>query len=151
MREYVDKIKKIFASQNFIRYREANDSLIIDSFYTDPVANDHTIGVMIYKTEDGKLRIDDMKMIDEILDVNDIDLSNHLHKEIVEMLLNAFSLKVEDKHCYRELYDIDTDYENIMKNKNAHSYVIENILTFFSGIVAFGKISEIVNLCIKNE
>ena len=70
MREYVDKIKKIFASQNFIRYREANDSLIIDSFYTDPVANDHTIGVMIYKTEDGKLRIDDMKMIDEILDVN---------------------------------------------------------------------------------
>ncbi|CCY07854.1 unknown [Coprobacillus sp. CAG:698] len=151
MREYVDKIKKIFASQNFIRYREANDSLIIDSFYTDPVANDHTIGVMIYKTEDGKLRIDDMKMIDEILDVNDIDLSNHLHKEIVEMLLNAFSLKVEDKHCYRELYDIDTDYENIMKNKNAHSYVIENILTFFSGIVAFGKISEIVNLCTKNE
>ncbi len=136
---------------NFIRYREANDSLIIDSFYTDPVANDHTIGVMIYKTEDGKLRIDDMKMIDEILDVNDIDLSNHLHKEIVEMLLNAFSLKVEDKHCYRELYDIDTDYENIMKNKNAHSYVIENILTFFSGIVAFGKISEIVNLCTKNE
>ena len=151
MREYVDKIKKIFASQNFIRYREANDSLIIDSFYTDPVANDHTIGVMIYKTEDGKLRIDDMNMIDEILDVNDIDLSNHLHKEIVEMLLNAFSLKVEDKHCYRELYDIDTDYENIMKNKNAHSYVIENILTFFSGIVAFGKISEIVNLCTKNE
>ena len=151
MREYVDKIKKIFASQNFIRYREANDSLIIDSFYTDPVANDHKIGVMIYKTEDGKLRIDDMKMIDEILDVNDIDLSNHLHKEIVEMLLNAFSLKVEDKHCYRELYDIDTDYENIMKNKNAHSYVIENILTFFSGIVAFGKISEIVNLCTKNE
>ena len=151
MREYVDKIKKIFASQNFIRYREANDSLIIDSFYTDPVANDHTIGVMIYKTEDGKLRIDDMKMIDEILDVNDIDLSNHLHKEIVEMLLNAFSLKVEDKHCYRELYDIDTDYENIMKNKNAHSYVIENILTFFSGVVAFGKISEIVNLCTKNE
>ena len=151
MREYVDKIKKIFASQNFIRYREANDSLIIDSFYTDPVANDHTIGVMIYNTEDGKLRIDDMKMIDEILDVNDIDLSNHLHKEIVEMLLNAFSLKVEDKHCYRELYDIDTDYENIMKNKNAHSYVIENILTFFSGIVAFGKISEIVNLCTKNE
>lgn len=151
MREYVDKIKKIFASQNFIRYREANDSLIIDSFYTDPVANDHTIGVMIYKTEDGKLRIDDMKMIDEILDVNDIDLSNHLHKEIVEMLLNAFSLKVEDKHCYRELYDIDTDYENIMKNKNAHSYVIENILAFFSGIVAFGKISEIVNLCTKNE
>ena len=151
MREYVDKIKKIFASQNFIRYREANDSLIIDSFYTDPVANDHTIGVMIYKTEDGKLRIDDMKMIDEILDVNDIDLSNHLHKEIVEMLLNAFSLKVEDKHCYRELYGIDTDYENIMKNKNAHSYVIENILTFFSGIVAFGKISEIVNLCTKNE
>lgn len=151
MREYVDKIKKIFASQNFIRYREANDSLIIDSFYTDPVANDHTIGVMIYKTEDGKLRIDDMKMIDEILDVNDIDISNHLHKEIVEMLLNAFSLKVEDKHCYRELYDIDTDYENIMKNKNAHSYVIENILTFFSGIVAFGKISEIVNLCTKNE
>lgn len=151
MREYVDKIKKIFASQNFIRYREANDSLIIDSFYTDPVANDHTIGVMIYKTEDGKLRIDDMKMIDEILDVNNIDLSNHLHKEIVEMLLNAFSLKVEDKHCYRELYDIDTDYENIMKNKNAHSYVIENILTFFSGIVAFGKISEIVNLCTKNE
>ena len=151
MREYVDKIKKIFASQNFIRYREANDSLIIDSFYTYPVANDHTIGVMIYKTEDGKLRIDDMKMIDEILDVNDIDLSNHLHKEIVEMLLNAFSLKVEDKHCYRELYDIDTDYENIMKNKNAHSYVIENILTFFSGIVAFGKISEIVNLCTKNE
>ncbi|MCI6015050.1 MAG: hypothetical protein MRZ09_08715 [Coprobacillus sp.] len=151
MREYVDKIKKIFASQNFIRYREANDSLIIDSFYTDPVANDHTIGVMIYKTEDGKLRIDDMKMIDEILDVNDIDLSNHLHKEIVEMLLNAFSLKVEDKHCYRELYDIDTDYENIMKNKNAHSYVIENILTFFSGIVAFGKISEIVDLCTKNE
>ena len=151
MREYVDKIKKIFASQNFIRYREANDSLIIDSFYTDPVANDHTIGVMIYKTEDGKLRIDDMKMIDEILDVNDIDLSNQLHKEIVEMLLNAFSLKVEDKHCYRELYDIDTDYENIMKNKNAHSYVIENILTFFSGIVAFGKISEIVNLCTKNE
>lgn len=151
MREYVDKIKKIFASQNFIRYREANDSLIIDSFYADPVANDHTIGVMIYKTEDGKLRIDDMKMIDEILDVNDIDLSNHLHKEIVEMLLNAFSLKVEDKHCYRELYDIDTDYENIMKNKNAHSYVIENILTFFSGIVAFGKISEIVNLCTKNE
>ena len=151
MREYVDKIKKIFASQNFIRYREANDSLIIDSFYTDPVANDHTIGVMIYKTEDGKLIIDDMKMIDEILDVNDIDLSNHLHKEIVEMLLNAFSLKVEDKHCYRELYDIDTDYENIMKNKNAHSYVIENILTFFSGIVAFGKISEIVNLCTKNE
>lgn len=151
MREYVDKIKKIFASQNFIRYREANDSLIIDSFYTDPVANDHTIGVMIYKTEDGKLRIDDMKMIDEILDVNDIDLSNFFHKEIVEMLLNAFSLKVEDKHCYRELYDIDTDYENIMKNKNAHSYVIENILTFFSGIVAFGKISEIVNLCTKNE
>ncbi|OLA07923.1 MAG: hypothetical protein BHW12_05685 [Coprobacillus sp. 28_7] len=151
MREYVDKIKKIFASQNFIRYREANDSLIIDSFYTDPVANDHTIGVMIYKTEDGKLRIDDMKMIDEILDVNDIDLSNHLHKEIVEMLLNAFSLKVEDKHCYRELYDIDTDYENIMKNKNAHSYVIENILTFFSGIVAFGKISEIVDLCTKNK
>ncbi len=151
MREYVDKIKKIFASQNFIRYREANDSLIIDSFYTDPVANDHTIGVMIYKTEDGKLRIDDMKMIDEILDVNDIDLSNSFHKEIVEMLLNAFSLKVEDKHCYRELYDIDTDYENIMKNKNAHSYVIENILTFFSGIVAFGKISEIVNLCTKNE
>lgn len=151
MREYVDKIKKIFASQNFIRYREANDSLIIDSFYTDPVANDHTIGVMIYKTEDGKLRIDDMKMIDEILDVNDIDLSNHLHKEIVEMLLNVFSLKVEDKHCYRELYDIDTDYENIMKNKNAHSYVIENILTFFSGIVAFGKISEIVNLCTNNE
>ena len=94
MREYVDKIKKIFASQNFIRYREANDSLIIDSFYTDPVANDHTIGVMIYKTEDGKLRIDDMKMIDEILDVNDIDLSNSFHKEIVEMLLNAFSLKV---------------------------------------------------------
>lgn len=151
MREYVDKIKKIFASQNFIRYREANDSLIIDSFYTDPVANDHTIGVMIYKTEDGKLRIDDMKMIDEILDVNDIDLSNHLNKEIVEMLLNAFSLKVEDKHCYRELYDIDTDYENIMKNKNAHSYVIENILTFFSGIVAFGKISEIVDLCTKNK
>ena len=151
MREYVDKIKKIFASQNFIRYREANDSLIIDSFYTDPVANDHTIGVMIYKTEDGKLRIDDMKMIDEILDVNDIDLSNSFHKEIVEMLLNAFSLKVEDKHCYRELYDIDTDYETIMKNKNAHSYVIENILTFFSGIVAFGKISEIVNLCTKNE
>lgn len=151
MREYVDKIKKIFASQNFIRYREANDSLIIDSFYTDPVANDHTIGVMIYKTEDGKLRIDDMKMIDEILDVNDIDLSNSFHKEIVEMLLNAFSLKVEDKHCYRELYDIDTDYENIMKNKNAHSYVIENILTFFSGIVAFGKISEIVNLCTTNE
>lgn len=151
MREYVDKIKKIFASQNFIRYREANDSLIIDSFYTDPVANDHTIGVMIYKTEDGKLRIDDMKMIDEILDVNDIDLSNSFHKEIVEMLLNAFSLKVEDKHCYRELYDIDTDYENIMKNKNAHSYVIENILTFFSGIVAFGKISEIVNLCTKNK
>ncbi|MDY4145530.1 MAG: hypothetical protein SOY54_04810 [Bacilli bacterium] len=151
MREYVDKIKKIFASQNFIRYREANDSLIIDSFYTDPVANDHTIGVMIYKTEDGKLRIDDMKMIDEILDVNDIDLSNSFHKEIVEMLLNAFSLKVEDKHCYRELYDIDTDYENIMKNKNAHSYVIENILTFFSGIVAFGKISEIVDLCTKNK
>ena len=151
MREYVDKIKKIFASQNFIRYREANDSLIIDSFYTDPVATDHTIGVMIYKTEDGKLRIDDMKMIDEILHVNHIDLSNSFHKEIVEMLLNAFSLKVEDKHCYRELYDIDTDYENIMKNKNAHSYVIENILTFFSGIVAFGKISEIVNLCTKNE
>lgn len=151
MKEYVDKIKKIFASQNFIRYREANDSLIIDSFYTDPVANDHTIGVMIYKTEDGKLRIDDMKMIDEILDVNDIDLSNSFHKEIVEMLLNAFSLKVEDKHCYRELYDIDTDYENIVKNKNAHSNVIENILTFFSGIVAFGKISEIVNLCTKNK
>lgn len=151
MKEYVDKIKKIFASQNFIRYREANDSLIIDSFYTDPLANDHTIGVMIYKTEDGKLRIDDMKMIDEILDVNDIDLSNSFHKEIVEMLLNAFSLKVEDKHCYRELYDIDTDYENIVKNKNAHSNVIENILTFFSGIVAFGKISEIVNLCTKNK
>ena len=151
MKEYVDKIKRIFASQNFIRYREANDSLIIDSFYTDPVANDHTIGVMIYKTEDGKLRIDDMKMIDEILDVNDIDLSNSFHKEIVEMLLNAFSLKVEDKHCYRELYDIDTDYENIVKNKNAHSNVIENILTFFSGIVAFGKISEIVNLCAKNK
>ena len=135
MREYVDKIKKIFASQNFIRYREANDSLIIDSFYTDPVANDHTIGVMIYKTEDGKLRIDDMKMIDEILDVNDIDLSNHLHKEIVEMLLNAFSLKVVDKHCYRELYDIDTDYENYcVFSENIFLLFIKNERTLYSFI-----------------
>ena len=35
---------------------------------------------MIYKTEDGKLRIDDMKMIDEILDVKWFDYDEIIDK-----------------------------------------------------------------------
>ena len=146
MKEQIEKIKQIFSLENFIRYREANDSIVIDSLYTDPYANDHSIGIMIYKDDDGRLRIDDIRMIDEIIDVNDVDLSNPIHKKVYDMLINTFSFKVEDRHVYRYLYDIDSDYKSVMENNKMHSRIVEEVITFFSGIMAFTKITEFIKL-----
>lgn len=151
MKEYIEKLIQIFSLQNFIKYRRANDSIIIDSHYTDPYANDHTIAIMIYKDDEGKLRIDDLRFIDEVLDINGIDLSNPVHKKVYDILMNYFSFKVEDRHVYRYLYDIDSDYESVMENNNIHSRVVEDVISFFSGIMFFTKIAELIDLYSNNS
>lgn len=143
MEENLKKLIYIIESFGILRYREANDSIIINAPITDRFVDDYTMGVMIYKDGD-EYRVDDLGFIDDFVDVSDVDFSDPFYKSVLDEIIDSYGLYHEDNHHYFIIPDIDYEYQEIQKNPNLCSYVLKAIFNLYGAMCAVGRINEVM-------
>lgn len=143
MKEDLKKLIYIIDNFGVLRYREANDSIIINTPITDRFVDDATMGVMIYKNGD-EYRVDDLGFIDDFIDVSDVDFSDPFYKSVLEEIIDSYGLQHEDNHHYYIIPDIDYEYQEIIKNPNLCTYVLKAIFYLYGAMCAVTRINEVM-------